>query len=227
MEYDYKLVLCTGAPGSAWSMISNRLKRTFAGFDNTDETSDRKYKIPDHHKKEYDVKADDWQGTTHVGAYFGPYHEFGHNFDDIAKNYTPESFKEECLKPFMHIKKNFKLVRSHWFAYNLNWIWDNCKGHKLFLIWREPEAARDWWYSMGGWNIHYPVYTWYENPERMWEKIQEESKLLLDFAAEKNLSWFDHSDTWITDRWPNAIEKDYKASPKFKDTIKLIYTDIV
>jgi hypothetical protein len=225
---DYKLVLCTGAPGSAWSMISNRVKKTFRkGFDDSDETPERRYYIPEEHKKEYDVKAEDWQGTTHVGSYFGPYHEFGHGFDDIAKNYSTESFFTECLKPFQKRRARYKLVRSHWFAYNLDWIWENCKGHKLFLIWREAEASRDWWYSMGGWDIHYPVYKWYENPDRMWEKIQEESKLMWDFGQRKNIVWDEYGDDWVKQRWPDAEEKDYKASPKFKDIIKVAYVDIV
>ena len=223
---DFKLVLCTGAPGSAWSMISNRLKGTFAGFDRSDENEERRYYMPEDHKQGYHVHSSDWKGTTHVGCYFGPNHEFGHGFNDIPKNYSKEEFFKECLKPYSNDKAPYKLIRSHWFAYNLDWLWENCKGQKLFLIWRDPKAAEEWWYSMGGWDIYYPVYSWYEGPARMKKMIEKESNLLIDFAEKKKIDWTDYSDTWIKDRWPNAVEKDYKASPVFKDQIKIAYVDI-
>jgi hypothetical protein len=230
MNQNYKLVLTAGAPGSAWSMMSNRVKRALAKrFDRTDETDERTYYIPEDHKNEmYDVKDPTWKATTHNGSYFGPYHEFGHGFDDIPKNYTTESFKAECLKPFLDPTRTHKLVRSHWFSYNLDWIWDNMKGHKLLLVWRDAEKSRDWWYSMGGWNINFPVYTWYDNPDRMWEKIQEETNLIWKFGEKHNLEWmdYDNDDQWILSKFPNAKKTDHKADIKINDTIKIAYLDI-
>jgi hypothetical protein len=227
---NYKLVLCAGAPGSAWSMISNRVKKTFArGFDNSDETPERQYNIPEEHKKEYEIKSDNWQGTTHVGSYFGPYHEFGHGFDNIVKNYSREEFFQECLKPFQQNSASYKLVRSHWFAYNLDWIWENCKGHILFLILREPEPARDWWYSMGGWNIKHPIYTWYEDDKKMWEQIQEEYRLTKEFGEKINAKWYnyDENNSWIQHRFNTASRPLLNhANPKFTDTIKIAYIKI-
>jgi predicted ATPase with chaperone activity len=43
----HTLVFTTGAPGSCWSMISNRLKRIMPYFDKTDETTEKIYKMPD------------------------------------------------------------------------------------------------------------------------------------------------------------------------------------
>lgn len=226
---DYTLVLTTGAPGSAWSMISNRFKKSMKGFDKTDETADRRYKMPEGHVNDnYVVTDDSWAQSTHNGCYFGPHHENGHGFDNIAKNYTVEEFKAECLKPYSDTARPNKLIRSHWFAYNLDWLWDNCKGHKLLLIWREPEASRDWWYSMGGWDIHYPVYTWYEGPERMWQQIQEEAKLVWEFGQKHQVEWwdFDVDNEWIYSRYPQAKRLDAKANPKINDRIKIAYVDI-
>lgn len=232
MTQDQKLIFVTGAPGSAWSMISNRLKKAFESFDKSDETPDRKYQIPDHHKSQYQVSDPSWVGHTHMGSYFGPYHEFGEGFDNIQANYTRETFLEECSKPYIDPSKPNKIIRSHWFAYNLDWIWDNCKGEKMFLIWREAEAARDWWYNMGGWEINYPIYTWYQNPERMWEKIQEETSLLWDFAQRKNITLVDYDDDeyvinkWVSETGETRKEQKYKATPLFKDKIKVALVDI-
>jgi hypothetical protein len=226
---DNKFVFVTGAPGSAWSMISHRFKKNVKNFDFTDENDNREYDLPEEHKKEYDIKVDNWKAKTHMGAYFGPHHEFGHSFDDLSKyDSNVENFYIECLRPFSDHTSPYKLVKSHWFSYNLDWLWDNCKGHELLLIWREPEAAKDWWYRMGGWNIHYPVYTWYDNPERMWLQMQEESKLILDFGNKMNVTWHDYdtNDSWLEKEFGEGRKRDAAANPKFKDTIKIGYLRI-
>jgi hypothetical protein len=123
-------------------MISNRFKKIMPKFDKTDEKAERRYRMPEEHASQYYNVADKtWNQTTHNGSYYGPYHEFGHGFDNISKNYTTESFLNECLGPYSDEERPNKLIRSHWFAYNLDWLWENCKGHKMLLVWRDPKAA--------------------------------------------------------------------------------------
>jgi hypothetical protein len=211
-------------------MMSNRLKRALAKrFDRTDETENRTYTIPEDHKNTmYDILDSSWKATTHNGCYFGPHHEHGHGFDDIKKNYTTETFTEECLKPFYDTRRPYKLIRSHWFAYNLDWIWDNMKGHQLLLVWRNAEKSRDWWYSMGGWKIKHPVYKWYENDERMWNQIQQETNLIWEFGQKHKVEWlkFDPEDQWILNRFPGAKKTEHKASIKIDDDITIAYLNI-
>jgi hypothetical protein len=222
-----KLILCTGAPGSAWSMICQRMRLQLTGYDMTDQSPDRMYRMPIEHTKDYYVSVSDgsWRGYTHNGAYFGPHHEYGHGFDDLT-NYSKDEFFTECLKPFSDDSQPLKQIKCHWFAYNLDWIWENCKGQDLLLIWREPQAAKDWWFHMGGFGIYYPIYKWYVDEERMWEKIQEETKNIADFAQRKNLKWDNYSTEWVTQRFPEAVPKSFKAEPNLRDTIKVCYTKI-
>lgn len=220
-----KLILCTGAPGSAWSMICQRMRLQLTGYDMTDQSPDRMYRMPIEHTKDYTVTDDSWRAYTHNGAYFGPYHEFGHNFDNL-NHYTREAFEQECLKPFSDNTQPLKQIKSHWFAYNLDWIWENCKGHDLLLVWREPQAAKDWWFHMGGFDIYYPIYKWYVNEERMWEKIQEETNKIADFAERKNFKWNNYSTNWVMERFPEAVPKLFKAEPNIQDNIKVCYTKI-
>lgn len=220
-----KLILCTGAPGSAWSMICQRMRLQLTGYDMTDQSPDRMYRMPIEHTKDYTVTDDSWRAYTHNGAYFGPYHEFGHNFDNL-NHYTREAFEQECLKPFSDNTQPLKQIKSHWFAYNLDWIWENCKGHDLLLVWREPQAAKDWWFHMGGFDIYYPIYKWYVNEERMWEKIQEETNKIADFAERKNFEWNNYSTNWVMERFPEAVPKLFKAEPNIQDNIKVCYTKI-
>lgn len=225
-----KLVLTTGAPGSMWSMISHRFKKSFRKFDFTDETEERQYSLPEEHKNSnYTVAGDSWKPKTHIGSYFGPFHEFGHYFDDLTYYKNVNDFYSECLKPFSDDLSPNKLIKSHWFAYNLEWIWDNCKGHDLLLIWRDAESARNWWYSMGGWNIKHPVYDWYENDDRMWSHIQKETRLIKEFGDKKNVTWYDYDNdnSWILKRFNQQPNGSYTANANYSDTIKLAYLEIV
>lgn len=231
MNTDYKFVFCTGAPGSSWSRVSHRLKKSLPYYDTSDETDDKKYYMPKHHtnSQNYDIRDSSWAGITHVGSYFGPYHEYGHGFDNIALNYTVEEFYSECLKAFTNENphKNHKMIRSHWFSYNLDWLWDNCKGDYMFLIWREPEESLKWWYNMGGWDINYPIYTWYKNDEIMREKVYQESNNILEFANKHNIKLFKHHNDWIKEKWGDiVIDRTTKADPIFLDEIKIAFVEI-
>jgi len=220
-----------GAPGSAWSMISFRMKKSVKGYDLSDETPERQYDLPEKHKNEnYQVEdKTTWKAKTHIGSYFGPYHEFGHKFDDLTvydKNI--QDFYNECLGPYNDDTKPKKLIKSHWFAYNLDWLWENCKGHDIMLVWRDPDAADAWWHTMGGWNIKHPVYDWYENDTRMHEKIIEESNNIWKFGEEKGVEWlnYDAEDSWIQKKFGVPRRGNPKATPKFTDIIKIGYLTI-
>lgn len=228
---DYKFVFCTGAPGSAWSRISYRLKKFHPLFDTSDESENKKYYMPEHHinSQNYDIKDSTWTGVAHIGSYFGPYHDHGHGFDNIPLNYSVDEFYSECLKAFQNDdpEKTHKLIRSHWFAYNLDWIWNNCKGNYLFLIWREPEESLKWWYSMGGWEITYPIYKWYENDETMKKRVYQESNNIRDFAKRHDIEFFKHHDGWIKEKWGDIInDRTFKANPNFSDEIKIAFVEI-
>jgi hypothetical protein len=230
MKNDYNFIFTTGAPGSAWSMISHRFKKNFKDFDASDETPERQYSLPEEHKKQYTIVGNpaEWKAKTHIGSYFGPYHDNGHHFDNLNYYNDVYDFYGECLKPFDDNTAPKKLIKSHWFAYNLEWLWENCKGHDILLIWREPDAAKNWWYKMGGWNIKHPVYTWYENDERMWNQIQEEARLVKEFGDSKNVDWhdYDNDDSWLEKQFGKARKRGVSANPNFEDVIKIGYLKI-
>jgi hypothetical protein len=220
-----KFVFVTGAPGSSWSTASHKLKKQFAGFDRSDETEERLYALPDEYRNQYNVA----RINAHIGSYFGPQHEFGHHFDNLDfYNNNVEEFYNECSKPFSNEEKEFKLVKSHWFAYNLDWIWENCKNHFIMLVWREPSFSRDWWYQLGGWDIKHPVYTWYENDERMWNQIQQETNLIWEFGQKHKVEWFDlDNGNWIEKRFGKKLKEEPIVPSKFTDTIKIAYFKIL
>lgn len=225
-----RFVFTTGCPGSMWSMISHRLKHQFQGFDLSDETAERRYHLPEAHRQEnYEVQDEDWAAATHIGSYFGPYHDLGQDFEDLrVYDHRLQDFYRECHRPFSQARKPWKLVKSHWFAYNLPWLWQHCPGHYLFMIWREPEQAERWWYSMGGWDIRHPVYTWYGTPERMSQQIRMENDLIWSFGQQINTRWYDYTggDEWIEQRFRRPLRNQARARPRIDGSIKVSYTRI-
>jgi hypothetical protein len=219
---DAEFCFTVGVPGSSWSMLSNRLK-IHLDQDLTDITQDRTQLMHDL----LPTKKDETE-KVHHGSYFGPYNEFGENFHDIPNNYTVESFYEECRKPF-HLNDKTKNIRSHWFSYNLDWLWNNCKGNSMFLIYRSTADSLKWWRHRGGWNIKHPIYTWYVDDNTMEEKITQENQLIFDFVERKNLEWKTYDENWWFDEFGKheLILPNRPKPEKVHEQIKVIYTDIV
>lgn len=199
---DYKFEFVTGCPGSGWSAISHQVKKTLSDvYDTSDNNDNCCFTIPDEFYKKH-TKIDPLslsveEKTTHYGSYFGPSNKYGEKFDCIAKNYTVDEFTQECLRPFDDASKPVKQIKSHWFAYNLDWIWENFKGHEMLLIWKDPVVAYQHWKSFGGWKITYPHYAWYQQQDGMQDQIHKEVDLVLDFIHRKNLRSTDCNGSWM------------------------------
>jgi hypothetical protein len=211
-----KFVFVAGVPGSSWSMLSHRLK-SMIDADPTDYDENRTFKFGKH--KEL---------GSHHGCYFGPNNEFGEHFDDIASNYTLEEFVNECQLPFAKDDKP-KMIRSHWFSRQLDWLWDNFKGHDLFLIYKNDQIAFDHWIMRGGFDITHPVYTWYKDPENMRSAIALENSAILDFAARKQLVWDNYSEDWWFTRF-GTHETKHPGRPRedeyINNSLRVIYVSI-
>jgi len=171
------IIFATGAPGSKWSRVLSLI-----GL-HPDVNSSDKHKFP-----RYNLNVTMLNGKTvpvgnHTGAYFGPDNGIGENFEDLTK-LTKEEFIEEIKKPFDNWNQGVKIVKSHWFSYgeNLNWLKNNFPDAKFILVYNGNEVAFKWWHFVGGWDISFPTYTWYNNDSRMYEKILEENQDMLTFA---------------------------------------------
>ena len=120
---------------------------------------------------------------------------FGHNFHNLP-DMTKEEFLEECAKPFTNPWDGRKMfVKSHWFAYNLQWLQENFPEANFAFCYSPMPEAFKWWHLCGGWNITYPDYSWYGTDERMIEGIMAENALIKDFITKNNLK-FDHNESF-------------------------------
>lgn len=200
---NYQFEFVSGCPGSSWSSIAHKVRQSLNDvYDISDQVEHRCFTIPDeffiNHTEVDPFSLTAKQKLTHHGSYFGPATEYGQRFDAIEKNYSVDSFTRECLRPFSDSAKPVKQIKSHWFAYNLDWLWNHFKGHHLLLFWKDPVIAHTHWHSIGGWDITYPNYDWYRNSENsIAQQIQIETDLILEFVNRKNLLLVDYDNDWF------------------------------
>lgn len=214
----YRFEFVTGCPGSGWSNITHSVRCHLKEFYDISDLKDyRHYKVPDDYYKKRGAQIGaqidpatlpDNHKLTHFGSYFGPATEYGQGFDCIRKNYSRDEFIKECLLPFDSSSTAIKQIKSHWFAYNLDWLWENFKGHHLLLVWRNPDICYTHWQWFGGWDITYPKYDWYRQFDNMHNQIKKEADLVLNFINRKNLQLVECNDS----QWFNKCYSEFNKT---------------
>lgn len=178
----------TGVPGSRWSGIAQVLE-TIPGMNTSDRTPARTYT---HHTY-----------TGHVGAYFGRSMEFEALAD---ADYVDQAWTEPG---------GCKLVKSHDWAYKLDYIKQHCTDAWIMLVYRPDMSSYAWWHEAGGFQIKYPCYDAYKDSIGMLNEITAQNKAILEFAMINNCKWEYFTSGWIkenfcaevsvTNVWPDIL----------------------
>ena len=162
-----KYLFVTGAPGSQWSSVVRNI-----------------YFSPEVNQSDYSVERTYYhaaKGTKqlmHLGSYFDPGMEFGDNFD-VMNFCTVEECEEEFNRPFTH-DMGIKIVKSHFFAYHLDFMKENWKD-PIILVQKDPDACIGWWIRCGHFNITYPSYKHYGDIDRMVGFVDAQDKAITKF----------------------------------------------
>lgn len=210
MEYTGKdLIIATGAPGSRWSG-SLRAITTNVDINTSDEHEDLIY--------------DNDPGTTnrkttigwHRGAYWGPYHKQGQNFDNIDKM-SKDEIISEFRKPFADFNPGIKIIKSHWFAYHLDFLKETFPDAKFLAVYMPDDFCFDWWHSVGGWKITYPHYDWYKDDERMKKQISIENNNIKKFFELKSYSAKDTFKALGLSDMCKPLDELFKQDYKFEE----------
>lgn len=175
---DSKLIFFTGAPGSKWSAVSYILAHSpKIKINISDRTDDRSYTHPEK-----------FNGVRHVGSYFGPGFEFGHDFDDLTHT-TKEDFLAEINKPWAQEEPDsYRIIRCHQFVHSLDWLTENFPTSKIIVVSRHLNGCIDGWFGAGGFDISYPDYhEYYKDKETMLEKMDVEIRLANKWIYKNNL----------------------------------------
>ena len=181
MEYQGEdLILITGAPGTRWSASIQSI------------SSHPDINLSDHsEERQYERTAEYGDGSKagigwHRGVYFGPCHEFGKTFDQL-ETWSKEDLLTEFKKAFSDWEPGIKIIKSHWFAYSLDHLHKCFPKARIVAYYLPDELCLQWWQVVGGFDIEYPNYDWYENNERMLQQIKIENACSIKFAAEKGV----------------------------------------
>jgi len=176
------IIFAVGVPGSKWSRIL-----TVLGFHPEINSSDL-HKFPTYFSMEKFTSGKTRKVGTHTGSYFGPGNLVGNKFDKLHE-LTKEEFLQELYPCFDNWDQGIKIIKSHWFSYNIDWLVENFPKAKIVIVYNGNAESFKWWQLVGGWNITFPNYTWYQNDERMWQQIQKENQLILDFMRRKKIDF--------------------------------------
>lgn len=163
MNRPFKYIFMTGAPGSRWSGVAKAIWQS-PSIDSTDGDVTQSYN---------NTKV------SHTGAYFGPEMQFGNDLDKPMVIKTKEVWEKEFDKPFSD--SGVKLIKSHHFAYNLDFItntWPECP---LIIVQKTNDECFSWWIRAGGFNITYPKYSWYLDNDTMYEEICKQNEAINKF----------------------------------------------
>ena len=207
-EHGKDLIFVSGTPGSRWSATIRSLS-----YNSNVNMSDEFYASEDAFSVVLTKDGSDKKHAWHRGAYWGPHHKQGHKFDKMNEM-SKEEILEEILKPFDN-KPGVKVIKSHWFAYHLDFIAKTFPQAKIMGVYLPDDICFDWWKLVGGWNITYPIYTWYENDDRMQEQIKQENSHLVRFFSEKAIQlkrYFSVLDLYHDLSLPSTFRNDVDIS---------------
>lgn len=128
------------------------------------------YNSPDINNSDYDSKKT-YHRTSHEGTYFDPGMEYDIGIENWDKPFTKDDFRS-------------KIIKSHTFAYYLDYLKD--LGYPIVLVYRGNEECMDWWLKAGGFNITYPDYNkFYVNEDIMRCHIKSQNANILHFLKRR------------------------------------------
>ena len=200
-----KYIFLTGVPGSRWGRLERMLYDAAPGL--VDVSCSQKYlqDMPGH-------------GTQHVYTFWGPYHQHGDGFDQLSL-LGPDRIMAEIEQAYNpDASGSLRIVRCHWFSYQLDWIAQHMPWIDIMMVMREPEMSYRWWHESGGWDISYPNYKWYGSDEVLRRQITVETKLMQKFISERGLT-IDYNlsqpKEWLQSHMPEVelLNRDIKINP--------------
>tara|TARA_B100000945_G_scaffold298263_1_gene277967 strand:+ start:439 stop:1188 length:750 start_codon:yes stop_codon:yes gene_type:complete len=216
MISDEQLIFYVAIPGSGWAKLSLLLGCCDKLNLNITDRSPKREEVG---------KLGNTGCVHHKGAFWDPGMEFGQGFDNLEKNYTKESFKSECLKPFTEINDQNYLIRSHFFAEtsNLNWLKKNFPNNKIIFVLRDIDLAFEGWNNAMTFTGRYPCYrAWMkytfinehkENYDKFRYLLKRHDKMIKEFVRDHECLIIQPNKTFLNIldyRWDDEGQEEYE-----------------
>ena len=208
MEYQGEdLIIVTGAPGSRWSGAIRMLSLICKDINLSDNKNNFVY------RKKVDGQVVGW----HRGAYWGPDNPVGHKFD-VLDTLTKEEIIQEFRAPFTDWDYGTKIIKSHWFSYHLPLLKELFPKARFWSFYDTTQECFNWWKHVGGWDITYPIYTWYKNDERMLQQIAIEcDNIKNNFDLKRYHGWKETATALGFSHDMRTNSEMYEIDPDFSD----------
>jgi len=208
MEYQGEdLIIVAGAPGSRWSGAIRMLSLLCRDINLSDNKNDFVY------RKKVNGEVVGW----HRGAYWGPDNPVGHKFD-LLQHLTKEEIVKEFKAPFANWDHGIKIIKSHWFSYHIPLLKELFPKATIWAFHDTPEECVKWWKHVGGWNIDYPMYTWYENDEKMLQQVKIEcAEIKKHFKLKRYSGWKETAIALGFTYNIRTIEEIIEVDPEFSE----------
>jgi hypothetical protein len=78
--------------------------------------------------------------------------------------------------------------------------------------------------AIGGFDIKYPRYDWYENPERMRHHIANENRHILAFCERRGLHLKPFTPSWVEECFGERVEFDPKFGVEYFSDVSVAVT---
>lgn len=172
-----KRIFVSGAPGSRWSAITQRLW-ALPNFNKTDINFHTRY-------DRYDVRKKKILEYFHHGTYFEHNTSQPVTLDEAKLDATYEDPNAGTM-----------LHRSHQYAFILDIIKEKYPNDWIWLIYRPDFECYTQWIKCGGFYIDYPDYSFYEDESTMMREITKQNNAKLEWVRKHNLVWKPLSEQW-------------------------------
>jgi len=195
-----ELLFFAGTPGSRWSSVSQQIAKV-SGTNRSDETAARDFQ----HSK----------FSGHKGMYFGPGMELGQRFHELSQISDSEIWNEVDRAYGEAQPGGTRIVKCHQFATQLDHIAERFPQNRLMMVYRPDDVCYDWWMTIGGFEIKYPRYDWYENPAQMKKHIANENRHILAFCEKRRLKPELFTPQWVEKNFGERVELDSKFGESY------------
>jgi hypothetical protein len=147
--------------------------------------------------------------------YFGPGMELGQRFHELHQLSDEEIFEEAQMAYSEKRPGDLHIIKCHQFSTQLDYIAERFPNQRLMMVYRPDEICYDWWMTIGGFEIKYPRYDWYENPTQMRSHIANENRHILAFCERNGLKLELFTPQWVEKNFGERIEFDAKFGVEY------------
>jgi hypothetical protein len=113
-----------------------------------------------------------------------------------------------------------KIIKSHEWSYYLYDIRKKFPEDWIVMVYRPDIPSYSWWHEVGGFEIKYPNYNYYQNSMTMLLEIVKQNSCILEFGMNMKCKWEYFTSEWILENFGQKVLVDKTYPDILVTTIK-------